>query len=126
MSDIDELIKNVFDFFQKRFGGDKEHVGPGDLFLAFERVGLSVSRNDYKLQPQDSAFNKGLMLERGSDLVNHVPQLDSEGFIEPYGDLSPKADDEYQNLVSLSTYMSRTPDDAGLDAFLRLKGQAQR
>jgi hypothetical protein len=89
MAEMIDLIQNLYDSLQEKFGTPGDNVGPGGLFLAFERLGIGLSANDFKLQPGDSGFNPAIAAQHESTLVNFVAQLDSDGFILPRGDQSP-------------------------------------
>src|SRR5262249_54307688 len=99
MSDLNDLINNIYDYFQKKYGSDTGNLGPGSLFLAFEKLGTNLSASDFKLQPTDTDFNLGVVQQHGSGLVDFVAQLDPEGFILPRGDLSPTVSGQYSLLL---------------------------
>jgi len=126
MSDLDNLIQEMYDYFQKKYGMDTGSLGPGSLFLAFEKVGTTLSSSDFKLLPTDADFNPGIVLQHGSSLVDFVAQLDPEGFILPRGDISPKASTQYGLLLSGANYRPQSAQDSGAAFFLQLKGQGQQ
>jgi hypothetical protein len=126
MAEMIDLIQNLYDSLQEKFGTPGDNVGPGGLFLAFERLGIGLSANDFKLQPTDSAFNPAIATQHESTLVNFVPQLDSDGFILPRGDLSPTVTGQYGQILSTAGYGVQPASDAALTAFLQSKGAALR
>ena len=125
MADLDNLIQNVQDFFQKRYGTPTGSLGPGSLFLAFEKLGTIISSGDFKL-PGGTDINPALVMQHGSGIVDFVAQLDPDGFVLPRGDLSPKITDEYDALLAGANYLSQASDDPGLGGFLALQGHAKR
>jgi hypothetical protein len=126
MAEMIDLIQNLYDSLQEKFGTPGDNVGPGGLFLAFERLGIGLSANDFKLQPGDSAFNPAIAAQHESTLVNFVAQLDSDGFILPRGDLSPTVTGQYGQILSTASYAVQPASDAALTAFLQSKGAALR
>lgn len=125
MADLDNLIQNVQDFFQKKYGTATGSLGPGSIFLAFEKLGTIISSSDFKL-PGGTDFNPALVIQHGSGIVNFTAQLDTDGFVLPRGDLSPKITDEYDALLAGANYFSQASDDPGLGNFLQLQGHAKR
>lgn len=125
MSDLSDLIQNVYDYFQKNFGDNADGLAAGSIFLAFEKLGAVISPNDFKLNPQDANFNPAITEQYESDLVNFVPHLTPEGFIQPRGDLSPRVDGQYSLVLGGANYLGSAPDDSAVALFLQLKGQAQ-
>jgi hypothetical protein len=126
MTDLNKLIQSVYDYFQKKYGVDTGSLGPGSLFLAFDKLATNLSVSDFKSSPTDKEINSAVALQHGSDLVNFVAQLDSEGFVAPRGDLSPSIDEQYSLLISASQYHSQSAADNAAALFLELKGQALR
>ena len=126
MAEMIDLIQNLYDSLQEQFGTPGDNVGPGGLFLAFEKLGIGLSANDFKLQPTDSAFNPAIAAQHESTLVNFVAQLDSDGFILPRGDLSPTVTGQYGQILSTASYGVQPASDAALTAFLQSKGAALR
>jgi hypothetical protein len=126
MAEMIDLIQNLYDSLQEQFGTPGDNVGPGGLFLAFEKLGIGLSANDFKLQPTDSAFNPAIAAQHESTLVNFVAQLDSDGFILPRGDLSPTVTGQYGQILSNASYGVQPASDAALTAFLQSKGAALR
>jgi hypothetical protein len=126
MTDLNKLTQSVYDYFQKKYGVDTGSLGPGSLFLAFDKLATNLSVSDFKSSPGDKDINSAIALQHGSDLVNFVPQLDSEGFVAPRGDLSPSIDEQYSLLISAAQYPSQAGADNAAALFLELKGQALR
>jgi hypothetical protein len=126
MTDLNSLIQNVYDYFQKKYGVDTGSLGPGSLFLAFDKLATNLSVSDFKTSPGDKDINSAIALQHGSDLVNFAAQLDSEGFVAPRGDLSPSIDEQYSLLISAAQYLSQAGADNAAALFLELKGQALR
>src|SRR5262245_17897795 len=108
MADLNNLINNVYDYFQKKYGADTGSLGPGSLFLAFERLGTTISPNDFKLVGNPD-FNPAIVLQHGSEIVDFVARLDPDGFIKARGDISPRVSGEtgeYAALLSGATYLA--------------------
>ncbi len=122
MNELTDLIQNMYVFFQKQYGSDLTKLGPGSLFLAFEKLATSVAASDFKLNPTDPDFNPLLVAQHSADLVDFVAQIDSEGFVVPHGDLAPTVTGQYDLL--LSTAQPR--NDSAAAYFMQIKGQARK
>lgn len=126
MAEMSDLIQNLYNSLQAKFGTPGDSLGPGSLFLAFERLGIGLSANDFKLQPTDAAFNPAIAAQHGATLVNFVAQLDPDGFIMPRGDLSPTVTGQYDQILSAASYGAQPASDDAVAAFLQSKGIARR
>ncbi len=126
MAEMTDLIQTLCDSLQSQFGSAGDGAGAGGLFLAFERLGIGLSANDFKLQAGDPGFNPAVAAQHGSTLVDFVAQIDPDGFIVPRGDLSPTLTGQYQQILGGASYGVQPAGDAALTAFLQSKGIAQR
>jgi hypothetical protein len=126
MAAMIDLIQELYTSLQARFGTPGGSVGPGELFLAFERLGTAVSSDDFRLNAGDAAFNPAIIQQHGATLVNFVAQLDDDGFIAGRGDLSPTVTGQYDQILSGATYGGSPPSDAATGLFLDMKGNARR
>ncbi|GGP24892.1 hypothetical protein [Silvimonas amylolytica] len=122
-TDLNQLMTQMYAYFQQRYHLSGADAGPGALFLAFEAIGTAVSPGDFKLLPGDTTFNPAIIQQHGSHLVDFVVELNDQGLIAPRGDLSPTVERQYAYLLNTA----RPPaDPAKMDAFLQLQGQAKR
>src|SRR5262245_43113108 len=123
MSDLNQLVEQIYSYFQQTYRLDGANAGPGGMFLAFEKIGTSVSPPDVKVHDGDTDFNAALIQHHGAHLVDFVADLDDQGFIQARGDLSPSVEGQYQLLVTMAR-PGADPD--GQAAFLQIQGQTQR
>jgi hypothetical protein len=122
-TDLNQLVEQIYTYFQQTYRLDGANAAPGGLFLAFEKIGSSVSPEDFKLNPGDAAFNAAVIQQHGSHLVDFVADLDDQGFIQARGDLSPTVEGQYQQLLNVARPSANGDQQT---AFLQQLGQAQR
>jgi hypothetical protein len=121
MADLNQLVEQIYSYFQQTYRLEGATAPPGGLFLAFEKIGTSVSPQDFKLSPEDSEFNAAKIQQHGSHIVDFVAELDEQGFIHPRGDVSATVEGQYRLLLSMAQ-----PLGANAEAFLQVRGQAKQ
>jgi hypothetical protein len=118
---MQDLIKNVRDYFQGLYGTNASSLAPTDLFFAFEEAGQDILSSDFVLTPSDSSPNPAIVEEYASHLVDFSVQLDTDGSVEGRGDLSPTITGQYDQLLA----GAQPGAGSDISAFLALKGRAR-
>jgi hypothetical protein len=81
--DISELVQAFWDAILQLYRpGASSGGGPpalaGQLFLAFEPIGIPAPPSMFRLRPADTAPSPGLAVERLTDLANQIPEVVGE------------------------------------------------
>jgi hypothetical protein len=126
MSDLIDLVQHMYNFFQQKYGRASNELGPGSVFLSFEKLAAPVFASDFKQNPTDTEFNPAFVLQKGASLVDFAARLDAEGFIAARGSLSPTVAGQYKLLLYPAQPVSQSGSGNDVGFFLVMQGEAKR
>lgn len=122
--DISNLMQNIYDFFIDVYS-NLEGARPGQAFLSFEKFGITVSPNDFRLRSLDPQFSLAKAVEVTSSIADAIPQINADNFIR-----TGKSIEEFYQVMLAAAEFLATPSAAGvattesLALFAQLKRRA--
>lgn len=104
--DISNLMQNVYDFFIDVYS-NLEGTRPGQAFLSFEKFGITVSPNDFRLRSSEPQFSLAKAVEVTSSITDALPQISAENFIR-----TGKSIEEFYQVMLAAAEFLATPTAA--------------